>query len=51
MTTHDLDLGLDWAHRAGVLRGGKVNFPDSDSPDSATSDIRQAVADALEAGR
>ena len=51
MTTHDLDLGLDWAHRAGVLRGGKVNFPDSDSPDSATSDIRQAVADALEAER
>ena len=51
MTTHDLDLGLDWAQRAGVLRGGKVNFPDSDSPDSATSDIRQAVADALEAGR
>ena len=51
MTTHDLDLGLDWAHRAGVLRGGKVNFPDSDSPDTATSDIRQAVADALEAGR
>ena len=51
MTTHDLDLGLDWAHRAGVLRGGKVNFPDSDFPDSATSDIRQAVADALEAER
>jgi heme exporter protein A len=55
MTTHDLDLGLDWGDRAGVLRGGKVNFPDSDSTDSGNntgkSGIRQAVADALEAGR
>jgi len=37
------------------LRGGKVNFPDSDLSDSGNdtgaSGIRQAVADALEAGR
>jgi ABC-type multidrug transport system ATPase subunit len=51
MTTHDLDLGLDWGHRVGVLRGGKVNFPDSETTDNGKSDIRQAVADALEAGR
>jgi heme ABC exporter ATP-binding subunit CcmA len=55
MTTHDLDLGLDWGHRAGVLRGGKVNFPDSGSTDSGSntgaSGIRQAVADALETER
>ena len=59
MTTHDLDLGLSWGHRAGVLRGGKVNFPDTMLPDNgggaasgvARGDIRQAVADALKAGR
>ena len=56
MTTHDLDLGLSWGHRAGVLRGGKVKFLDSESPGGAErgmgdSDIRQAVADAMEAGR
>ncbi len=53
MTTHDLDLGLSWGHRAGVLRGGKVNFPDNgDASDGgrADGDIRQAVADALRAG-
>ena len=43
MTTHDLDLGLSWGHRAGVLRGGKINFLGNDS--------RQAVADALKTGR
>ncbi len=59
MTTHDLDLGLSWGHRAGVLRGGKVNFPDANFPDDGIaagsgvndSEIRQAVADALKAGR
>ncbi len=55
MTTHDLDLGLDWGHRVGVLRRGKVDFPGSESPDSGDSTsegyIRQAVADALETGR
>ncbi len=47
MTTHDLDLGLSWCQRAGVLRGGKVNFPEDDG----NNDIRQAVAQALEAGQ
>ena len=55
MTTHDLDLGLSWGHRAGVLRGGKVNFPGTESDENGNkvgeTDIRQAVADALEAGR
>jgi len=55
MTTHDLDLGLSWGHRAGVLRGGKVNFPGTESNEDGDkvgeNDIRQAVADALEAGR
>ena len=55
MTTHDLDLGLSWGHRAGVLRGGKVNFPDTESNENGNKisdiDLRQAVADALEAGR
>ena len=55
MTTHDLDLGLSWGHRAGVLRGGKVSFPDAKSNENGNkvgeTDIRQAVADALEAGR
>ena len=55
MTTHDLDLGLSWGHRAGVLRGGKVNFPDTESNENGNkvgdNDIRQAVADALGTGR
>jgi len=49
MTTHDLDLGLTWGQRAGVLRGGKLDFPDGDP--AGNSGVRQAVADALEAGR
>ena len=55
MTTHDLDLGLAWGHRVGVLRGGKVNFPDDSYPEDGNgaggNRIRQAVADALEGGR
>lgn len=59
MTTHDLDLGLSWGHRAGVLRGGKVNFLDGKLPENGDgagrglhdSVIRQAVADALKAGQ
>ena len=55
MTTHDLDLGLSWGQRAGVLRGGKVNFPVAESYENGNKvgekDIRQAVADALQAGR
>ena len=48
MTTHDLDLGLSWGHRAGVLRGGKVRFLDDGA--AGNGDIRQAVTDALKAG-
>jgi len=55
MTTHDLDLGLSWGHRAGVLRGGKINFPDAEFEDtrnpSKKDDVRQAIASALESGR
>jgi len=54
MTTHDLDLGLSWGNQAGVLRGGKVNFPGTsleNGNNAGETDIRQAVADALEAGR
>ena len=48
MTTHDLDLGLSWGQRAGVLKGGKVNFPDEGSGDHS---VRQALAEALKAGQ
>ena len=57
MTTHDLDLGLSWGHRAGVLLGGKVNFLETKFPKhghttrAVDSEIRQAVADALKAGQ
>ena len=50
MTTHDLDLGLSWAHRAAVLSGGRIHFPASDEyMDDAQ--VRQMVASALEPGR
>ena len=28
-TTHDIDLGLDWGHRAAVLSQGRLTFPSS----------------------
>jgi heme exporter protein A len=28
LTTHDIDLGLAWGHRAAVLTGGSLAFPD-----------------------
>ena len=49
MTTHDLDLGLSWGQRAGVLKGGKVNFPGEDS--AVNDSVRQALAENLEAGQ
>ena len=49
MTTHDLDLGLSWGQRAGVLKGGKVNFPDEFS--AGDQSLRQALAEALESGQ
>ena len=49
MTTHDLDLGLSWGQRAGVLKGGKVNFPGEGS--AVNDSVRQALAENLEAGQ
>ena len=48
MTTHDLELGLSWGHRIGVLQGGKINFPN----DGSTSDdrVRQTLSELLEGG-
>ncbi len=55
MTTHNLDLGMTWGTRVGVLRGGNVSFPDAEFAEigsaSQTNSIRRAVTDALEAGR
>ncbi len=28
LTTHDIDLGLAWGHRAAVLAGGRLAFPE-----------------------
>ena len=38
LATHDLELGLEWGHRAGVLSGGRVTFP------SGAAGIRQALS-------
>jgi heme exporter protein A len=46
MTTHDLDLGLSWGQRTGVLKGGKINFPNNNSTDD--NKVRQALSEALE---
>ena len=27
LTTHDIELGLEWGHRAAVLSGGRLSFP------------------------
>ncbi len=49
MTTHDLELGLSWAHRAAVLSGGKIHFPAADEyMDDAG--FRSALAASLEPG-
>ena len=50
MTTHDLELGLSWAHRAAALSGGKIHFPtEGESVDDA--EFRRALVAALERGR
>ena len=50
MTTHNLDLGLSWAHRAAVLSRGRIHFPAPDEyMDSAQ--VRHMLAAALEPGR
>lgn len=30
-TTHDIELGIAWGHRAAVLSGGKLSFPGCDA--------------------
>ncbi len=42
LTTHDVDLGLVWGTRAGVLTGGRVTFPSS-----TPSGIQQAMSQSL----
>ena len=38
LTTHDLELGLEWGHRAAVLSGGRLTFP------AGGDGIRQALS-------
>ena len=38
-TTHDIELGLSWGHRAAVLSGGRVTFPPG-----AASGIQRALS-------
>ena len=50
MTTHDVELGLSWAHRTGVLAGGKIHFPVPDEfVDGA--ELRQLLAASPEPSR
>jgi len=30
-TTHDVELGMEWSHRAAVLQGGALSFPEGGS--------------------
>ncbi len=50
MTTHDLDLGLSWAHRAAVLSGGRIHFPAPDEYKDGAH-VRRMLASALEPSR
>ena len=43
MTTHDLELGLSWSHRSGVLRQGRVALLEGDAS-SRRREIRQVLA-------
>ena len=50
MTTHDMELGLSWAHRTAVLAGGKIHFP---APDEFAdgAELRQLLGASLEPSR
>ena len=50
MTTHDLELGLSWAHQAAILYGGKIHFP---APDEylGGADFRRKLEEVLEPSR
>ena len=50
MTTHDVELGLSWAHRAAVLFGGRIHFPAS-SEYTDDGELRQMLAASPEPGR
>ena len=39
LTTHDIELGLAWGHRAAVLSGGRLSFPDG-----GPENIQQALS-------
>lgn len=49
MTTHNVELGLAWSHRAAVLSDGKVHFQEDTSDDNAT-EIQRLLATASPAG-
>jgi ABC-type multidrug transport system ATPase subunit len=50
MTTHDVELGLSWAHRAAVLRSGGIQFPSSDEyPNDAS--LRRLMETSPESNR
>ena len=46
LTTHDIDLGLAWGHRAAVLTGGKLAFPAG-----GASEIQRALSQSTPCGR
>ena len=46
MTTHDLDLGLAWASRVGVLSQGKVHYP-VPAEGLADPELRDTLAESL----
>ena len=50
MTTHDVELGLSWAHWAAVLFGGRIHFPAS-SECLDDGELRQMLAASPEPGR
>ena len=50
MTTHDMELGLSWAHRTAVLAGGKIHFPALDE-NADGAELRQLLGASLEPSR
>ena len=39
LTTHDVELGITWGHRAAILSGGSLSFPDG-----GAANIQQALS-------
>ena len=46
MTTHEVELGLSWAHRAGILSGGRIHFPAKNEYTDGV-ELRQMLAASL----